>query len=79
MDVREKIIDLLSDKLGYEKDEISEDKDLINDLGIDSLDMIEIVMGIEETFGLKIADQEVNGIKTVGDLLQKTEELCQNK
>jgi len=79
MDVKEKIIALLNDKLGYEEAELSEDKDLVNDLGIDSLDMVEIIMGIEEKFGLKIEDSEVAGIKTVGDLIRKAEELTQNK
>jgi acyl carrier protein len=79
MDVKEKIIALLNDKLGYEEAELGEDKDLVNDLGFDSLDMVEIIMGIEEKFGLKIEDSEVAGIKTVGDLIRKAEELTQNK
>lgn len=78
MDVKKEIINLLCEKLGFEPIEITEDKDFINDLGTDSLDMVEIVMGIEEKFGLRIADSEIDGIRTVGDLTRKVEELTKN-
>lgn len=78
MNVKEEIINLLCEKLGFEPIEITEDKDFINDLGTDSLDMVEIVMGIEEKFGLRIADSEIDGIRTVGDLTRKVEELTKN-
>lgn len=79
METKERIINLLAEKLGYEKAEINENQDLINDLGIDSLDMVEIIMGVEEEFGLKIDDKEVDGIKTVEDLIKKADELSKNK
>lgn len=79
METKERIINLLAEKLGYEKAEINENQDLINDLGIDSLDMVEIIMGVEEEFGLRIDDKEVDGIKTVEDLIKKVDELSKNK
>jgi len=79
METKERIINLLAEKLGYEKAEINENQDLINDLGIDSLDMVEIIIGVEEEFGLKIDDKEVDGIKTVEDLIKKADELSKNK
>jgi acyl carrier protein len=78
MDTKEEIINLLSEKLGYEKAQLNEDKDLVNDLGIDSLDMVEIIMGTEEKFGVKIDDDKIREIKTVGDLIKKAEELTKN-
>ena len=45
----------------------------MNDLGADSLDMVEIIMEIEEEFGLKIDDTEISEVKTVGDLIKKVE------
>ena len=71
METKERIMNLLADKLGYERCEIKEEQDLITELGIDSLDMVEIIMGIEEEFGLKIDDKEVEGIKTVEDFIKK--------
>ena len=54
--------------------EIKETQDIMNDLGGDSLDMAEIIMGIEEEFGLKIDDTEISEVKTVGDLIKKVED-----
>jgi acyl carrier protein len=78
MDIKEEVISLLSEKLAFDEAEITEDKNLMNDLGIDSLDMAEIVMGVEEKFGLKVDDSETVEIKTVGDLIKKVEELVEN-
>lgn len=75
MEVKERIINLLSDKLGYDKTEIKEENNFVMDLGADSLDMVEIIMGIEQEFGLKIEDEEITGIETVGDLIKKVETL----
>lgn len=78
MEVKERVIEVLSDKLGINKLEIKETQNIMNDLGTDSLDMVEIIMGIEEKFGLRIADSEIDGIRTVGDLTRKVEELTKN-
>ena len=78
MNVKEEIINLLCEKLGFEQIEITEDKDIVNDLGADSLDMVEVVMGIEEKYGIKIDDREVDDIKTVGDLIERAEKLVKN-
>ena len=75
METKERIMNLLADKLGYERCEIKEEQNLVTELGIDSLDMVEIIMGIEEEFGLKIDDKEVEGIKTVEDLIKKVENI----
>lgn len=74
MEVKERIINLLCDKLGFDRFEVSEEKNFITDLGADSLDMAEIIMGIEEEFGLKIDDNEISEVKTVGDLIRKVED-----
>ena len=79
METKEQIISILADKLGYNKSEINEKQDFINDLGTDSLDIVEIIIEVEKKFGLKIEDEEVDEIKTVGDLIQKVEELSKNK
>lgn len=75
METKERIINMLADKLGFEPMEINENQDFVTDLGADSLDMVEIIMGIEQEFGLKIEDEEITGIETVGDLIKKVETL----
>ena len=79
METKERIMNLLADKLGYERCEIKEEQNLVTELGIDSLDMVEIIMGIEEEFGLKIDDKEVEGIKTVEDLIKKVESIMKEQ
>ena len=74
MEIKERIINLLSKKLGYEKAKLNEDQNFVMDLGADSLDMAEIIMGIEQEFGLEISDREIDGIETVGDLIKKVED-----
>lgn len=75
METRERIVNLISDKLGVDNFEVKDEQNIINDLGADSLDMVEIVMGIEEEFGIKVKDEDINEIKTVGDLVKKIEDM----
>lgn len=75
METRERIVNLISDKLGVDNFEVKDEQNIINDLGADSLDMVEIVMGIEEEFGIKVKDEDINEIKTVGDLVKKIENI----
>jgi acyl carrier protein len=50
---------------------INMDDDLVSDLGLDSLDMIDIIVQIEDSFDIKFADTELNELKVVGDLIEK--------
>ena len=79
MDTRKEIINLLCEKLGFTPIEVTEDKDFISDLCVDSLDMVEIITGIEERFGVKVDDKEIDSIKTVGDLIRKAEKLYESR
>ena len=74
METKERVIKLLADKLGISKTEIKEEHELVNDLGMDSLDVVESLMEVEHEFGLRIDDLEAQKIKTVGDLVKKIEE-----
>ena len=56
-------------QLGVNEGEISEDKSFVDDLGADSLDIVELVLMIEEEFDLKIPDDEAENIRTVGDAI----------
>ncbi|MBI5707205.1 MAG: acyl carrier protein [Armatimonadetes bacterium] len=64
------------EKLGCKEEEVVESASFQEDLGADSLDTVELVMALEEEFGVDIPDDEVNAIRTVGDAI---EYICKKK
>ena len=67
----EKLQDIISEVLNIEKDEITVDKSFVDDLGADSLDVFQIIMGIEEEFDIEIDNDEIQKIITVGDAIEE--------
>ena len=72
--VFEKVRDILCDQLDLEQDEVTMTSNIVENLGADSLDMVDLVMSIEDEFELEVADEDVEGIKTVGDIVRYIEE-----
>jgi acyl carrier protein len=68
------IKDILVDTLGVDEDKVTEEARFQEDLETDSLDLVELVMTMEEKFGLKITDEEAAEIKTVGDAVDFVEQ-----
>ncbi|MFH1852732.1 MAG: acyl carrier protein [Candidatus Neomarinimicrobiota bacterium] len=66
MDIFEKIKEVIVDKLGVEEDKITRDAHFVDDLGADSLDTVELIMQLEEEFGIEIPDEDAENITTVG-------------
>ena len=58
---------ILEDVAGVNPDDVAEEKSFTDDLDVDSLSMVEVVVAAEEKFGVKIPDNEVQNLKTVGD------------
>lgn len=67
----EKIQNIIADVLNIETEEITLESAFIDDLGADSLDIVEIVMAIEEEFDIKIPDDATENITTVGDAVEQ--------
>jgi acyl carrier protein len=67
--VEEKIIDIIVDKLGVERSEVTPEAVFVDDLGADSLDLVELIMAMEEEFGMEIADEEAEKLRTVQDVI----------
>ena len=67
----EKLKEIIADVLNVEADDITEDTKFVDDLGADSLDIFQIIMGIEETFDIEIDNDEAEKIATVGDAVEQ--------
>lgn len=63
--MKEKVKELIADQLCISPDDIADDADIVHDLGADSLDVVEMLMTLEDEFGIKLKDDEVNKIRSV--------------
>ena len=66
MDTFAKIKEVIVDKLGVEEEKITREAHFVDDLGADSLDTVELIMQLEEEFGIEIPDEDAENITTVG-------------
>ena len=67
--VFEKVKQILVEQLGIDGDQITEQTDIVDDLGADSLDVVEMVMSLEEEFEIIINDESIHDFRTVGDVV----------
>lgn len=65
----EKIKEIVADKLSVNMDDITLETDFIEDLNADSLDIVELIMSLEDELEMEIPDEDVEGFKTVGDVV----------
>jgi len=72
--VFDKVRDLIADQLGVDADEITMDTNLMKDLEADSLDAVEIIMAIEEEFGIEIPDEQAEEFQVVSAIVKYVEE-----
>ncbi len=70
----ERVKKIIVEQLGVEEDKVKEDSSFIDDLGADSLDIVELIMAFEEEFDIEIADEDAEKIKVVGDVIRYLEE-----
>lgn len=75
-DKRERVTKIIAEHLGLEAGEVTPDKHLINDLGCDSLDEVELVMALEDEFGIEIPDEDAEKDKTVQGAFNLVERLA---
>ena len=73
MSTFDKVKDIITDKLGVEEEKISAEASFVDDLGADSLDTVELIMQLEEEFGIEIPDDAAETIQTVQDAIDYIE------
>ena len=78
-EVPEKIKTIIAEQLGVKPEEVTPQASFIEDLGADSLDTVELVMALEEEFGIEIPDEDAEKMATVGDAIKYIEEKSTNK
>jgi acyl carrier protein len=69
-EIIEKVKAVIVEQLNVEEEDVTEDASFIDDLGADSLDIVELVMALEDKFGISIPDEEAENIKTVGNAVE---------
>ncbi len=74
MAILDEVKEVVAEQLGVNIDEIKEDSKFVEDLGADSLDVVELVMALEEKFDIEIPDESAEGIATVSDAVKFIEE-----
>lgn len=72
-DVYEKVKGIIVEKLGVDESEVAPETSFVDDLGADSLDLVELIMALEDEFGVEISDEEAEKITTVNQALQYIE------
>lgn len=67
--VGDQVMDIIAEKLDVARDKVKTEANLQTDLGADSLDIVELLMHLEDNFGIKIPDEDAENLKTVGDAI----------
>ena len=71
--VSDRVMDIVADQLGYDRDKITKDTEFVKDLGADSLDVVELIMELEQNFDITIPDEEAEKIQKVGEAIDYIE------
>lgn len=72
-EVFDKVKKLLCEQLDVEEEKVTAESSIVDDLGADSLDVVDMIMSLEEEFDVEIPDEDVEGMKTVGDVVKYIE------
>ena len=79
MSLQDKVRSIIAEQLGVKPEQVTPQASFIDDLGADSLDTVELVMALEEEFGIEIPDEEAEKLVTVGDAMKYIEDKAGQK
>ncbi len=69
----EKVQSVVAEELGVEKDDVTMEASILDDLGADSLDVVELIMALEEEFNIEVSDDKAQSMKTIKDVIEYIE------
>ena len=72
--IDQRVKEIIVEQLGVKADQVTPEAKFIEDLGADSLDTVELVMALEEEFGIEVPDEQAEKLQTVGDVIKYVEE-----
>ena len=72
--IEERVKKIVVEQLGVKEDEVTPNASFVDDLGADSLDTVELVMALEEEFGIEVPDEQAEKLQSVGDVIKYIEE-----
>ncbi|MCX8116394.1 MAG: acyl carrier protein [Desulfobacterota bacterium] len=70
MDIEKRVKEIIVEQLGVNESEVTPEAKFVDDLGADSLDLVELVMALEEEYNMEISDEDAEKIQTVGDAIE---------
>jgi len=73
VNLQERLYALVANQLGLEREELAPEAHILDDLGADSLDVVELMMALEESFDIVVPDEDVERLQTIGDVQQYLE------
>ena len=73
-DIEARVKKIIAEQLGVEESQVTNEKAFVADLGADSLDIVELVMALEEEFGIDVSDEEAEKLLSVGDVVRYVED-----
>jgi acyl carrier protein len=79
MTVTEKVKEMIVEQLGVSESEVAPEAKFIDDLGADSLDIVELIMALEDVYGIEIPDEDAEKMETVGDAIKYIEQRLAEK
>ena len=74
MDIFEQVKKILCDQLDLDEEQVTEESEVIDDQGADTLDIVDLVMTLEEEFDTEIPDEDIENLRTVGDIVKYVED-----
>ena len=75
--IDQRVKDIIVEQLGVKPDQVTPEAKFIEDLGADSLDTVELVMALEEEFGIEVPDEQAEKLQSVGDVIKYIEEIAE--